>query len=68
MIRRVYTFTDGSQLLVTSWLRDGEIHQEAATRAESHHTWSRPLVLTDTQDDPTDTYGLESREQRIIRP
>lgn len=59
MIRRTYRYLDGSYVLVTTWLHEGKVYQEIATRPDRHSTWGPPMTLVDTDDDPTPHGGLE---------
>lgn len=58
MLRRVFTLETGEQLLVTV---EGD-NVTAAVRAESWHTWERPLDLDYADDDARDAdrVGLQA--------
>ena len=49
-LRRVFTTTDGGQLLVT--VNGG--HIEVAARRETWHSWDAPLPFDYADDDPSD--------------
>lgn len=49
--RRVFTFNDGSQVLIETWTSGDLEHQTAAFRRHRGDTWGAPVHLDYADDD-----------------